>query len=374
MSHTPQVVLVGPTHPYTGGIAQHTTRLALELQEAGVAVEVESWKAQYPRFLYPGTPTVPRDEPEIGVAHHVTERLTWYSPFSWWAAGRRARGATLAIVSVPTAFHALPYTVFRLARGPSRPVWAIVHNVTPHDSGRLSRAIMGSFLRRLDRIIVHGPEAVSQAVALGCRPERMSERALPSPWPEGDLLPAGKEGTDSAITALFFGTIRAYKGLDVLLEAIGQVPNLKLLVAGEFWEDRARYDEIISRLRIGDRVAFRPGYLPSSQFAEVFSTADILVLPYRSGSGSIVREVGYRFGLPVIATSTGAIADGVEEEGTGMVVEPGNAEALAQALRLATDSTTRATWREAVARRTAKNRAKWDDYVRAISDGLTPSL
>lgn len=374
MTATPQVVLVGPTHPYTGGIAQHTTRLALELQEAGIGVSVESWKAQYPRFLYPGTPTVPRDEPEIGVAQHVTESLAWYSPFSWWAAGRRSRGARLAIVSVPTAFHALPYTVFRLARGRSRPVWAIVHNVTPHDSGRMSRTMMGSFLRSLDRIIVHGPEAVAQAVALGCRPERMTERALPSPWPEGDHLPEAKTDSDSDVTALFFGTIRAYKGLDVLLEAISQVRHIRLLVAGEFWEDRTRYDEMIDQLGIGQRVTFRPGYLPSSGFAEVFSTADILVLPYRSGSGSIVREVGYRFGLPVIATSTGAIADGVEEEGTGMVVEPGNVEALAQALHLATDSTTRATWREAVARRSAKNRAKWDDYVEAIAEGLTTAL
>lgn len=371
MSHTPQVVLVGPTHPYTGGIAQHTTRLAQELQEAGIRVSIESWKAQYPGFLYPGTPTVDRAEPEIGVAKDVTEKLAWYSPYSWWAAGRRSRVARLAIVSVPTAFHALPYVVFRLGRGRSRPVWAIVHNVTPHDSGRMSRAIMGSFLRTLDRIIVHGPEAVDQAVALRCRRERIVKRALPSPWPEGDHPPAGKVGSDSTITALFFGTIRAYKGLDVLLKAMRQTPQVRLLVAGEFWEDRTRYDEMIAHLGMGKRVTIRSGYLPSSQFAEVFSTADILVLPYRTGSGSIVREVGYRFGLPVIATSTGAIAEGVLEEGTGLVVEPGNVDALAEALRIASDPATRNTWRKAVAVRSATNRKKWDAYVQVIASGLT---
>jgi glycosyltransferase involved in cell wall biosynthesis len=358
------IVLVGPTHPHTGGISQHATRLALELEKAGYDTVVESWKAQYPKRLYPGTATVPDGEPEIGIPSHTTTALAWYSPLSWFLAGRRHRGSRI-VVSIPTAFHALPYSVMALGAGKSSEVWGIVHNVTPHDSGRLSRTLMAWLLKKLDRLIVHGEAAKEDAVALGCDPSTVTVTTLPSPWPAITAPPAPADA--AGLRALFFGTIRPYKGLDLLLEAVALTPQVSLVVAGEFWEERARYDLLVDRLGLGDRVEIIPGYLPSSQFAPVFAKADILVLPYRSGTGSIVKDVGFRHGLPVIATTVGSIAAGIDHDKTGLLIEPNSVEALTQALQQATDKATRNRWASEVASRQSDEKSHWDAYVNIVT-------
>jgi len=359
------VVLVGPTHPYTGGISQHTTRLALELERAGYDTVVESWKAQYPTRLYPGTPTVPDGEPEIGIPPRVEEKLAWYSPLSWWLAGRRHRGSRI-VLSIPTAFHAVPYWVIAKAAGKTSEIWGIVHNVTPHDSGRASKTLMGWFLKTLDRIIVHGDTSKADAVGLGCDPGKITVTALPSPWPA--LATPEKPSTKSAaLRALFFGTIRPYKGLDVLLEAVAKTPNVSLTIAGEFWEDRTPYDALISTLGISDRVTVLPGYLPSSRFAEVFGEADVLVLPYRNGTGSIVREVGFRYRLPVIATEVGAIGAGIDNDKTGLLISPNSVDALVTALNHAADPATRTRWTSEVRSRQSAEQDHWDTYVALIT-------
>ena len=363
MASHPPIVLVGPTHPYTGGIAQHTARLALELEGAGVPVVVESWKAQYPKALYPGSGRV-EGEPEVGLPETVNESLAWYSPWSWWRVGRRHRGSRI-VVSIPTAFHALPYTVMRWGAGRRSGMWGIVHNVTPHDSGKLSKILMGFLLRSLHHLIVHGDTAKDDATALGVRPEAVTVTALPSPWPERGAVatPASK----GPLRVLFFGTIRPYKGLDVLLEALAQVPGTTLSVAGEFWEPREPYDDLISRLGLIDRVTIRPGYVPAEDFEAIFSAADVMVLPYRRGTGSIVKEVGFRFGLPVIATRVGAISDGIEHDVNGLVISPESVDELTEALRLAGKPATLARWRKAISESSGANRKRWADYVTAIT-------
>jgi D-inositol-3-phosphate glycosyltransferase len=361
------IVLVGPTHPYTGGISQHTTRLALELEKVGQNTVVESWKAQYPKRLYPGTVTVPDGEPEIGIPSHVVRKLAWYSPLSWFLAGRRHRTARI-VLSIPTAFHALPYWVLAKAAGKDSDLWGIVHNVIPHDSGLLSRALMAQFVKRLNRIIVHGDEAKKDALALGCANENITVTTLPSPWPP-ITPPKPTPNYTGCLRALFFGTIRPYKGLDVLLEALAKTSHVSLTIAGEFWEDRSRYDNLITRLGITDRVTIIPGYLPSSRFTEIFCSADVVVLPYRQGTGSIVRELGFRHGLPMIATDVGAIAEGIENGHTGLLIPPNSVNALTEALVHAADPDTRTRWVSGVAARQSTEQHHWDNYVRVITAG-----
>jgi len=365
VANTRPIVLIGPTHPYTGGISQHTTRLALELETAGHHPVVESWKSQYPKFLYPGTPTVPDGEPEIGIPQRVNTDLAWYSPMSWWRVGKRHQGSRV-VVNIPTAFHSIPYSVVSFAAGPSSEVWGIAHNVRPHDAGRLSQRLMSWLLRRLDRVIVHGDDAKSLATNMGVRDEAVSVVALPSPWPASNQVLTSITHTGPP-RLLFFGTIRPYKGLDVLLEALSQTPDVTLTIAGEFWEQRAEYDELITRLGLTERVTIIAGYLPSSRFGEVFGEADVLVLPYRSGTGSIVQEVGFRFGLPVIATTVGSIGDGIDHDQTGLLIDPNSPQALADALKAANSPTTLARWQKGVAQRQAIAADRWAKYVELVT-------
>ena len=361
----PSVVIVGPTHPYTGGIAQHTTRLAQELEARSVPVRVESWKAQYPKSLYPGPDRVPGNQPEVGVAADVTEKLAWYSPLSWWAAGRRVRRASHLVLTVPTPFHAVPYLALLVASRRKAERIAMVHNVLPHEPGPLDRFLMRTLLNAVDRVIVHGERAKDSAVSLGVTPGAITVQSLPSPWPQhASSRPASTR--KGPIRLLFFGTIRHYKGLDILLRALSRVPDLELLVAGEFWDDRAQYDALVSSLGLSARVTMRAGYVAEADFADVFSQVDIAVLPYRSGTGSIVRELAFSHGLPVIATDVGAIAEGIIPGKNGDVVPAGDEETLVKALEKASSRRTIRTWQKNVASQPGKNASQWESYCEAI--------
>jgi len=369
------VALVGPTHPYTGGIAQHTTRLALELEGQGHQVRVESWSAQYPKALYPGPDRVPRGAPEVGLPSRVHEDLAWFNPVSWWLVGQRLRTQDVVVLSIPTPFHAVPYLVLLTALGRSAHTVGIVHNVLPHEPGPLDRVLMRWLLGRLTRVIVHGTEALDLASGLGVPQDRLVECSLPSPWPQTPPPTLGKapgstthirDDQHTSLRVLFFGTVRHYKGLDVLLEALAMTPEVELIVAGEFWEDDRPYLDQVQRLGLDSRVTIKPGYVAEADFAELFAEADVLVLPYRSGTGSIVRELGFRFGLPVIASDVGAIADGIDHDANGMVVTAGDPDALAEALIRASRPEVLTQWREGVASRQDTQAQLWDTYCDAV--------
>ena len=339
VTRSPRIAIVGPTHPYTGGIAQHTTRLAHELAGAGAAPHIESWRAQYPRLLYKGTPRVPRDRPEMPPFSDVTEEMTWYWPVSWLAAGRRLRGADAIALTIVTPFHAIPalVTAFGAGRGPKR--IAIVHNVLPHEASRLDRLLMRRILTRMDTVLVHSDEQKHIAESLGVRSDRLVVAALPSPGivrgrDTAAMLPSANE--PGRVRLLFFGTVRAYKGLDILLRAVAMVERAQLLVAGDFWEPIERYERLAAELGIADRVELRPGYVDSQDIPHLFGGSDVLVMPYRSGTASIVANLARQTGRPVIVTDVGTLSSDVRNGVDGWVVPPGNVSALAAAISEAT--------------------------------------
>lgn len=326
------IVLVGPTHPHTGGIAQHTTRLALELEKLDKNVVVESWKHQYPSFLYRGASRVPAGEPEIGVARRVVEKLTWFSPFSWWFSGYRSRNADVIAATVPTPIHAIPYLFLFLAAGKGPKRIGLIHNVLPHEDVLGARRLMKILLSRLDVALVHSQEAADLVQDISQGSARAVVKKLPSPWlaPESTTTPPVP--TAGRLRILFFGTVRPYKGVDVLLSAVAQVENCELLIAGQFWEKQEIYDGLIEKLGIDERVSIRNGYVRSGDFSNLFSQADILVLPYKSASGSIVRELGFDFGLPVVTSDVGPLGEGIVSGQNGEIVPAGNISALAKAI------------------------------------------
>ena len=360
-----RVVLVGPTHPYTGGIAQHTTRLARELEGHGHETVVESWRAQYPKALYPGTARVPDGVPEIGVPSKVIERLAWYSPLSWWRAGRRHRTADVVAFSVPTPFHLLPYTVLRWGLGRTPHRIALVHNVLPHEPGPADRFLMGLLLRQMTTVLVHSEKAKDEALSLGVAPESIRVASLPSPWPavSATRSPRRKKGP---LRVLFFGTIRPYKGLDLALEALAMVPAAELTIRGEPWGDVQDIWALIDRFGVRNRVDFVPGYVRSAELDDIFAEVDVLLLPYRSGTGSIVREVGFRYGVPVIATRVGSIAEGIMDGVNGLTIEAGSAHAIAEALREAGKPGRLKTWRTNIEATASAEQSAWERYVEAV--------
>ena len=335
----PRIAIVGPTHPHSGGIAQHTTRAAHELTAAGAEVVIESWHAQYPAFLRKGLGGVPRDRPEIPVFTAVREQLAWYSPLSWARAGRRLRGTDLVLLTLVTPFHAVPYAVLRLFLGRAARVGAIVHNVLPHEPSPVDRALVRQALRGLEVVVVHSAEQAALAHDLGVDPTRTVVRELPFPGIAAPAQPPAPAGSrhDDPVRLLFFGMVRPYKGVDLLIDALAEVDELELRVAGHFWEPIEQYREQVERLGLQQRVQLMPGYVDADQIEQHLAWADVLVLPYRTATASIVSAIARAAGRPVIVTRVGTLADDIDDGVDGLVVEPGDVGSLADALRRVRD-------------------------------------
>ncbi|MBR22470.1 MAG: glycosyl transferase [Leifsonia sp.] len=367
MASPQNVVIVGPTHPHTGGIAQHNTRLAHELLQRGVNTRIESWSAQYPRRSRNGLGELPADKPELPLFPHVVERLKWYSPLSWISLRRRLRNADTSVFAVVTPFHAVPYAPSLIGRVATERV-AIVHNVVPHESSRLDRFLMRWMLTRMDRLIVHNEAQAELARGLGVKASCVTVSPLPFPGiGEGsEPMPPPYLASTGPLRLLFFGMVRHYKGLDHLLEALALTDSVELEVTGHFWEPADKYQEQIHRLGISDRVQLRDGYVETADMAAIFARNDVVVLPYRSGTSSIVTDLAFAHLRPVIVTDVGDLSDEIEEAVTGLVVPPLDTHALADAIQKASDRALLSEMSNGVARRPDKSAAEWALYVSCV--------
>ncbi|MER7362464.1 glycosyltransferase family 4 protein [Nonomuraea wenchangensis] len=317
-----RIAIVGPTYPYKGGGAQHTTELAHRLAALGHDVVIESWRAQYPSFLYPGQQTIsaPEGTPYPGTAR----RLDWRRPDGWLAAGRRMRAADLVVLAVLSPVQVPAYLGILAGLGRRAPALALCHNVLPHERKPYDRPLMKALLKRVDAVLAHSEEQAGLARGLAATPVRVA--GLPPHLPvTGAAGPAEVRGR-----LLFFGMVRPYKGLDLLLRALPE--GVSLTVAGEFWGGLEETEALIRELGLGDRVKLRPGYVPADDVPKLFAAADALVLPYRSATASQNVWLAHEHGVPVIATRVGALADHVTDGVDGLLVEPGDAGALRAAI------------------------------------------
>jgi glycosyltransferase involved in cell wall biosynthesis len=333
-----RVAIVGPTHPYKGGVAQYTTSLAHRLAQAGHEVRLESWSHQYPKLLYPGQLTV--DEPELPVFEHTARGLSWRRPDSWYRVGRRLRSADLVVLVVVTPVQMPAYRGILAGLGKrgerTTRVVAECHNVLPHERRAVDVRLMRSVLSRVDGVLVHSAQQVELARTVTDRPVVLQHMA--------PLLVAAAGGSAARADAdpademhrrlLFFGLVRPYKGLDVLLRALAAgPPDVRLVVAGEFWGGPESTERLIAELGLADRVELRPGYVASEDVPELFSAVDALVLPYRSATASFNAYLAFEHGVPVIATRVGTVDDDVRDGIDGVLCAPDDVASLTEALR-----------------------------------------
>ena len=327
-----KVAIVGPAFPYKGGGAHHTTELAHRLAAAGHDVTLESWRAQYPSFLYPGLADDLRTGGDAR-SRAPTGALAWYRPDGWYAAGRRLRSCDLVVLVLlsPVQVPAYLGIMAGLRRG-ARTV-ALCHNVLPHERKPYDRPLMRALLGRVDGVLVHSAEQAGVAESLFTTPTRCAE--LPAHLPVV-AEHAAEQARSGALRnrLLFFGMIRPYKGLDILLRAMAAgPPEVSLTVAGEFWGGLDETRALIDSLGLADRVTLRPGYVPAAQVPELFDEADALVLPYRSATASQNVFMAFEHGVPVIATKAGTLADHVRDGVDGLVCEPDDVGSLTDVLK-----------------------------------------
>jgi glycosyltransferase involved in cell wall biosynthesis len=386
-----RIALVGPAHPYKGGGARHTTELAHRLAAAGHDVIIESWRAQYPSRLYPGQQLL--DVPEGEPYPRAYRRLAWYRPDGWFAAGRRLRSADLVVFVLLTPLQVPAYlTVLAGLHAPGtrrrdrkhRPRTAVIcHNVLPHERRPGDVALTRTLLAHVDTVLTHSPAQAGEArdLAPGTAvvtvplPPHLPTLYHPGgttprdpPDPGGEPSPPDPPGPLGSGRLLFFGIVRPYKGLDVLLRALARAPeHLTLTVAGEFWGGTAETEALIAELSLADRVTLRPGYLPANEIPALFAAADALVLPYREATASQNALLAFAYGVPVVTTTAGALADVVRDRVDGLTCAPGDVDDLARALTAISQPGTLEALRSGI--RVVDPEPGWTAYLLALAAG-----
>lgn len=336
-----RIAVVGPTHPNTGGIVHHTTELAHHLAESGHDVDLVSWSAQYPGFLHPGTIRVPGDEPEVRVFPRTRYALAWWNPLTWWRTGGRLRHydavvlVHAATVQVPTYLAMLKALRGRRGVAARRPrVVVVAHNVLPHERHRGDATLVRALFSRVDGVLLHSEELAELARPMVGTGVQVVVADIPPHLP---VAPQPRRAVDPDEPPhnqlLFFGTVRRYKGLDVLLRALANIPDVRLVVAGDIWSGAGALRDQIASLGLTDRVTLRSGYVAGAAIPALFRDVDALVLPYRAGTASQNVLLAHAMGVPVIATRAGTLGSQVHDGVDGVLAEPNDVPELTSALR-----------------------------------------
>jgi glycosyltransferase involved in cell wall biosynthesis len=376
-----RIALVGPTHPFKGGVAAHTTELAHRLAAAGHVVDLVSWDRLYPKLLYPGEQVVPGGGPDLPPYPGTVRPLRWDRPGTWWRTGRQLRTADLVVVVVviPAQAPALLTLIRALGRRPSRPrVVVLAHNVVPHETHPGGAWLTERVLRAADGVMVHSADLARQAREHGARQVRWAGLPphLPGGPPEaGRDQPGGppEAGRDqpggppeAGLRVLALGMVRHYKGFDLLLQAARVVPGVRVTVAGEQWGRAGeRVRELAADPALVDRVRLLRGYVPGDQVPGLLRGHDVLALPYRDATGSQNVLLAHAYGLPVLATRVGSFPEQVRDGSDGLLVPPGDVDALVAALRRLTDPGTLAGLRAGVP--PVDLDTPWRDYLAALT-------
>lgn len=362
-----RIVLIGPFLPFRGGIAQHTTMLYRAMREL-VDVRAISFSKQYPAWLFPGASD--RDPAYEGYREDGVEYiLNSLNPLSWSRALRKCKEYMPVRVVIPwwTVYWAPCF--WYLARGFRRSGIRVVyfcHNVVEHESSFWKRWLTKRVLREGEEFVVH--TRVDKENLLAFLPQadvRIQAHPIYAQFPR----PKGVLPRRAKLELLFFGFVRPYKGLDNLIEALGMVKgaDVFLTIAGEFWEGEASARKRIDELGLSDKVEIVPNYLTDDQVAEHFSRADIVVLPYRSATGSGVVPLAYHYCKPVIVTEVGGLPDVVEDGRTGFVVPRDRPRELAAAIEKMTPEVI-ATMKTAI--ESKKQELTWEALAEAVTSGI----
>ncbi len=368
-----KIIIVGTAYPYRGGLSAFNERLAYEFKNRGDEVEIYTFTVQYPNFLFPGK-TQYSDEPApAGLS--ITRRVNSVNPLNWLSVGneiaRKRPDLLITKYWLPFMAPCLGTIERRVRRNGHTRVVSVLDNIIPHEHRPGDRIFSRYFVRS-----THSFVAMSRSVLddLSLFDTQKPRTFCPHPLYDhyGDLISKEEAlnllGLDPAFHyVLFFGFIRDYKGLDLLLDAMADgrfgEKNVKLIVAGEFYGDPKPYMEQIERLQLDDRVVLRTDFIPDSQVNRYFRAADIVAQPYKSATQSGVTQIAFHFEKPMLVTRVGGLAEIVPDGKVGYVVEP-DARQIADALVRYFEEGKEAEMTEYV--RQEKQKYSWDKMVQAI--------
>lgn len=331
-NQTKTITIIGPAYPYRGGLATYNERLAREFISQGHPVELETFTLQYPGILFPGKSQYVDGPAPAGLS--IKRTINSINPISWIKTGRRIRNEKPDLLMVR---YWLPFmapslgTICRLARKNKHTrVICLADNIIPHEKRPGDQLLTRYFMNSIDGMVAMSESVLNEIDQFNPDlPRALCPHPLYDSFGEKLNQQKAKEllGLDPQTSyLLFFGFIRDYKGLDILLKAFAderlkKLP-VKLIVAGEFYTKPGPYLELIRSLNLENRLVLKTDFIPDSEVNRYFSASDLVVQPYKSATQSGVTQIGYHFEKAMLVTDVGGLAEIIPHNRIGYVVKP----------------------------------------------------
>lgn len=336
-----KIVLIGTAYPYRGGLASFNERLMEQFRSEGEDVEIQTFTLQYPSFLFPGKTQY--SESKASHKFNIVRSVNSINPFSWIKVGRKLKREKPDIVLIK---YWLPFMapcfgfISRIIKSNKHTkIIAIADNIIPHEKRFFDNWLTKYFVKCVDCWI-----AMSKSVLDDIN---IFDKAVPKklmPHPLFDNFGQAIEKTEAQkrlnldsqkINLLFFGLVREYKGLDLLLEALSderlkQMP-LHLTVAGEFYDNYKKYEDLVEQLGLKERVSMQNKFVEDNEVVNYFCSTDLVVLPYKSATQSGVTQIAFHFSKPMLVTCVGGLPEIVADGKSGYVCLP-EAKSIADCL------------------------------------------
>ncbi len=343
MNHQPsKIIIIGPAYPLRGGgIATFNERLAKEFIDEGFDTTIYTFSYQYPGFLFPGTSQYSTEPAPEGIPIKI--KINSINPFNWIKVGNELKKIKPDVVVVrywmPFMAPCLGTILRRIKKNKHTKIICIADNIFPHEKFPAEKLLTKYFIKPVDAFITMSEKVLSD---LHQFTKNKPAQFIPHPLYDnfGQIISKeearktlGINQTDKII--LFFGFIRKYKGLDILLNAFKMVvasekiENLKLMIAGEFYDDEKNYKELLNDPEIKNHLILHTDFISNSEVKYYLCAADCVIQPYRSATQSGVTPLAYHFEIPMIVTNVGGLPSLVPDKKTGLIAEP-NAENIAE--------------------------------------------
>ena len=382
-SDTMKITILGPAHPYRGGLASIMEIMARTFQRRGDEVDIKTFTLQYPSLLFPGESQTVATPPPADL--RICRCVNTMNPLNWVRVGRRIRRERpdFVLMKYWTPFMAPCFgTIARIARGNGHTkVLCQIDNVEPHEHHLTDKPFNRYYLHSVDGFVYMSEQVHSELRAYSDAP------ALFSPHPLFENFGERVERSEACVRlgldpanryVLFFGLIRDYKGLDLLLDAwaqlrrAGRTEGRRLIVAGEFYTAREPYLNRIADNGLQDEVLLHDRFIPDDDVKYYFSAADFVVQPYKTATQSGVTQIAYQFCVPMVVTKVGGLAEIVPDGRVGYVCEP-TPDGVAGAIERMYEGDTLQRFRENCVEE--RRRFSWEEMCSRITElyGLVAS-
>ena len=326
-----KLVIIGPAWPLRGGLSAFDEKLATQFTEKGIQTKIDTFSLQYPSILFPGKSQYTTDPKPKDV--NISVCINSINPLNWIKIGlqlyREKPDLIIVRYWIPFLAPCLG-TILKIAKkNKHTKVISIVDNMIPHEKRMGDRLLTQYFVKTVDGFIAMSEKVKNDIKTFSHKPVSISPHPIFNHF--GDPITKMEARKQLGLPQekkiiLFFGYIRKYKGLDLLIQAMSSESikklNIQLMIVGEFYEDASNYHDLVNSLGLQNQISFYSNYIPDGEVKNYVCSADFIIQPYKNATQSGVTPLAYHFEKPMLVTNVGGLADTVPNLKTGIVVEP----------------------------------------------------